>query len=67
MLYTDGIVEQPNLENELYGEDRLRNQLAGDHADGPQEILDAIINDVKAYAGDLPAQDDQAVIIAFIE
>jgi sigma-B regulation protein RsbU (phosphoserine phosphatase) len=67
MLYTDGIVEQSDLAGELYGQERLSCQLARDDIHGPQEMLDAIIADVRDFAGGLPNQDDQAVIMAFIK
>ena len=67
MLYTDGIVEQCNLGGELYGEERLSCQLARNDIHGPQDMVDAIIADVRSFAGDLLNQDDQAVIMAFIQ
>ena len=60
MLYTDGIVEQSNRTGELYG-------LARGDIHGPQDMVDAIIADVRNFAGGLPNQDDQAVMMAFIK
>lgn len=57
-LYTDGVTEATDLNNELYGEDRLLEVLnQNTHAD-PQTICDAVKADVDAFVGEAPQFDD---------
>jgi serine phosphatase RsbU (regulator of sigma subunit) len=59
-LFTDGISEAMNLENELYGLSRLRNQLAQ-----PSASVDAlgrlILDDVKLFVGGRSQSDDMCL------
>lgn len=57
-LYTDGVTEAANLQEELYGEMRLAQVLNENPGRMPQELLAAVSRDVKAYAGDAPQSDD---------
>ncbi len=57
-LYTDGITEATNINNELYGEDRLLT-LLNKNKDADMETLCALIKeDVFAFAGEAPQFDD---------
>jgi sigma-B regulation protein RsbU (phosphoserine phosphatase) len=67
MLYTDGISERFNPLGEPYGTQRLARQLARACGGNPQEILDWIIEDLDRFAAPLPAEDDQAILIGFVE
>jgi len=67
IFYTDGITEQSDAKGELYGEGRLAEQIAGDWGDNPQEIVDAIREDVSQFAGDLPPDDDQLLLLAIVQ
>ncbi len=49
-LYTDGIVELKNTDNEQFGEDRLVSVLLGENAT-PDSILDHIIESASKFAG----------------
>lgn len=49
-LYTDGIIELKNAENQQYGEDRLVSVLLGDNST-PDIILDHIIESASKFAG----------------
>ncbi len=55
-LYTDGVTEATNLNNELYGEDRLL-QVLQTSAD-PQALCTQVKADVDAFQGDAPQFDD---------
>ena len=56
-LYTDGIVEQPDKSETLYGEDRLLRTLSNPARSG-KEILDAVLDDVRQYADGVEQADD---------
>lgn len=56
-LYTDGINEQPNAKDELFGKDRMLEILNG--ADYHQkELLERMLAAVAAFAGDVEQADD---------
>ena len=57
-LYTDGVTEATNSNNELYGEDRLL-ALLNAHKDATMEELCKLVKeDVFAFAGEAPQFDD---------
>ncbi len=56
-LYTDGITEQPNASNELYGEARLLKMLARCTC-RQGDLLKAVLADVRRYAADVEQADD---------
>lgn len=57
-LYTDGVIEATNLENKLYGEDRLYAALEKNKELGAQTICDEVKHDVDSFVGDAPQFDD---------
>jgi len=67
LFYTDGIVERVNPEGQMYGIERLSSQLAITTAGSPDEILQQIQADVINFAAEYPPDDDQLLLLAFIE
>jgi len=67
LVYTDGLSERFNAAGETYGEERLLKPLATDNAAAPQEVIAAIMGDVEQFAGDHPADDDQALLLGIVE
>ena len=67
LVYTDGVSERFNQEGDIYGEKRVLQLLATDSADNPQDVLAAIMADVERFAGELPADDDQALLLGIVE
>ena len=61
-LYTDGVPEATNAENELYGMDRLKAVLEKNCKATPKEILVAVRADVDAFVGDAPQFDDLTML-----
>ena len=57
-LYTDGVTEAMNTENELYGENRLLEVLNKNAASDTQAICDAVKADVDLFAGEASQFDD---------
>lgn len=57
-LYTDGVAEATNVENELYGTQRMLEKLS-QHANlSTREICDEMLNDIKSFTGKAQQFDD---------
>jgi sigma-B regulation protein RsbU (phosphoserine phosphatase) len=67
LIYTDGLTERFNQEGQTYGEDRLLKPLATDSAHDPQGVITTIMADVEQFAGQLPADDDQALLLGIVQ
>lgn len=58
-LYTDGVTEALNEQEELYGEERLHNLLNRlEENITPQKIVEQVFEDIKIYAGSADQADD---------
>ena len=67
LIYTDGLTERFDVEGQTYGEERLLKLLATDSAHDPQGVITAIMADVEQFAGQLPADDDQALLLGIVQ
>ncbi len=67
LFYTDGVTERFNEQLELYGDERLLQQLETADSGDPAEILKWIVDDLTRFAGARPADDDQAMLIIIAE
>jgi sigma-B regulation protein RsbU (phosphoserine phosphatase) len=67
LIYTDGLTERFDMGGKTYGEDRLLRLLATDSADDPQGVIAAIMADVEQFAGEHPADDDQALLLGIVQ
>ena len=56
--YTDGVTEATNVNNELYGMDRLGTILNKVKEKTPHEILPAVKQDIDEFVGEAPQFDD---------
>ncbi len=61
-LFTDGLSEAMNVEGEEYGEERIRNFVAGVRSKDPETIITEILRDVRRYDPSHPPQDDTTII-----
>lgn len=61
-LYTDGLVEQPNPEEELYGEERTMEVLKNHHSAGVNPLLESFRESLSAYAKGQPSEDDITLV-----
>lgn len=61
-LYTDGVTEATNANNELYGEDRLLMALNSRDFDNMEELCKFVKSDVDAFVGDAPQFDDITMV-----
>jgi CheY-like chemotaxis protein len=65
LFYTDGITERFNLQNEPYGEQRLRAELAQTDGQTPSDLLHAIRISLEYFAAGRPADDDQILLAGY--
>lgn len=64
ILSSDGIVEAMNEARELYGFERFIDSIARSPRDGAQQILDHLLAEVAAFAGEAERHDDMALVVA---
>ncbi|MDX1641988.1 MAG: GAF domain-containing SpoIIE family protein phosphatase [Balneolaceae bacterium] len=63
LLYSDGVTEAMNSEDELYGEERLMNLVANNRSHSVDDICELVLNDVKQFAGDAIQSDDITLVL----
>ncbi|XHH08794.1 MAG: SpoIIE family protein phosphatase [Candidatus Bathyarchaeia archaeon] len=63
VMFTDGVTEAINSQNELFGEKRLTQIIQKNACLSAQGILEHILADVNEYAGDMPQADDITLLI----
>lgn len=63
VAYTDGIPEALNVNDEEYGEDRLRDLVLRLQDRSADEIRRAILDDVRAFIDVAPQYDDMTVLV----
>lgn len=61
-LYTDGVPEATNAQNELFGMERAVNALNADPDKSPEELLKAMDNAVRDFVGEAPQFDDLTML-----
>lgn len=61
-LYTDGLVEQPDPSDQLYGEERMNKVLSQLSQGTPQEIIAGMEQDLAAFGSGRPADDDITMV-----
>ncbi len=61
-LYTDGVAEATNAENELFGTDRMIAALNKDPQASPKELLENMQQSVSDFVGDAPQFDDLTML-----
>ena len=57
LVFTDGVTEPKNKQQEEFGLDRLKNLFAN-HTGSPEEFLQNLQNSIKQFTGDTPQFDD---------
>jgi serine phosphatase RsbU (regulator of sigma subunit) len=63
VLYTDGVTEAMDANGQQFGEGRLRATLAAHAGAGPRQIVDAVVDAVRAFAGGIAQSDDLALLV----
>ncbi|MHC4327931.1 MAG: PP2C family protein-serine/threonine phosphatase, partial [Planctomycetota bacterium] len=62
LFVSDGIVENRNVETELYGTDRLEGFLEANRGRQVQELVDAIVSESQAFSKDAKQGDDRTIL-----
>ena len=57
-LYTDGVTEATDKNNQLYGEERLLETVNGNFIKDTKKLCDTVKTDVDTFVGDAPQFDD---------
>jgi serine phosphatase RsbU (regulator of sigma subunit) len=67
LLFTDGISEAMNADEDMFGEERLC-ELVANHSDLPfDELRERIFREVRAFAGEPGPHDDMTLILLKVE
>jgi sigma-B regulation protein RsbU (phosphoserine phosphatase) len=67
LFYTDGITERFSPQGEMYGVERLLERFRSSDGGGPESAIAWIMSDVEAFADGRPAEDDQTLLVAFVD
>lgn len=62
-VYTDGVAEATNKENELYGTDRLLDVLNRSNPENPEDTLKAVRKDIDDFVGEAEQFDDITMLL----
>ncbi|MDQ2660065.1 MAG: serine/threonine-protein phosphatase, partial [Verrucomicrobiota bacterium] len=63
ILYTDGVNEALDKEGNEFGLERMRESVRARAAQGPQAIIDGLIEDLRGFVGSTPQNDDITLIV----
>jgi sigma-B regulation protein RsbU (phosphoserine phosphatase) len=66
-IFTDGVTEAVNKDDEEYGEQRLLEALQQVRARTPEGVYKFVIEGIRSWQGDLPQHDDITLIVAKAE
>ena len=67
VLYTDGVTEATNEENQEYGIDRLSSILNNTRNLPAKEIIASVVSDISRFAGSRPQFDDITLMVLKVE
>ncbi len=62
-MFSDGIIEAANPQQEEFGTRRLENVLRQNASRPPQEIVDRTFEEVRKFEGGRPVRDDQTLVL----
>jgi len=67
VIYSDGIVEAQNANDEEFGEDGVISAIRRCSDQSPNEICASILTDVKTFLGSAMPHDDQTLLVARLD
>ena len=67
VMYTDGVTEAFNPEDEEFGEERLMNYLQKHRTYPVQEIIDGLIDEIRSFCGSRPQSDDITLVVMRVQ
>jgi sigma-B regulation protein RsbU (phosphoserine phosphatase) len=62
-MYTDGVTEAVDADNQMFGDDRLENLVKENVGVSAEEIKQKILDDVLSFTAGLPQGDDITLIV----
>lgn len=62
-MYTDGVTEAVNADNEFFGEDRLRGALAGGSDRSAAATMDQVLRTILEHTGETARNDDLTLLV----
>jgi sigma-B regulation protein RsbU (phosphoserine phosphatase) len=63
VLYTDGVTEAINANEEMFGMGRLEDLLRAHCNENAAEVITAVEKTLAAYTGAVPASDDITIVV----
>jgi len=63
VLYTDGILDAENANEERFGRDRLRSVVRGNAGESPDHCADAVFAAIEDFRGNQPQSDDETIVV----
>src|SRR4030081_3877315 len=63
ILYTDGVTEALDAEDDEFGLERMMHSVKASVAGGPRAVINRLIEDVRAFVGSTPQHDDITLIV----
>jgi sigma-B regulation protein RsbU (phosphoserine phosphatase) len=67
VLYTDGVTEAFNGENEAFGEERLKEFVLANRAKPAAAVLEALVAEIRRFAGGAAQSDDITLVVVKVE
>ncbi|MCF7803732.1 MAG: SpoIIE family protein phosphatase [Candidatus Marinimicrobia bacterium] len=63
VIYSDGITDAMNEEEEHFGEDRFEEALKKHHTKSAEELIEVVIESIQKFVGDAPQLDDMTLLV----
>jgi sigma-B regulation protein RsbU (phosphoserine phosphatase) len=63
VLYTDGVIEIVNAAGEMFGIDRLEDVIRRGRGNSSRDIVEAVVDATRAFAGRASYEDDFTLVI----
>ena len=63
VIYSDGVTEAMDPDGELFTEERLYEVIKQHHLSSAEELVQAIVEAVRTFAGTAPQSDDLTLIV----
>jgi sigma-B regulation protein RsbU (phosphoserine phosphatase) len=62
LMYTDGVAEAENMQEEVFGVERLGKIVVAQSQHHPQEIINAVMTGLASFSGSKPRTDDITMV-----
>lgn len=67
LFYTDGIIEAHNLDNELFGKERLNDFFAAHKKETPQQCVNRLLKEVAKFSEGASQHDDMTLLLIHVD